>query len=89
VPSTLLIHPTVAASTKAPAGLRAPRPDGLTMGRALVELELAEPPEPGVGHAVRQRRWPAAVHLASAITSRPDVLGDQDEALTRAGRGAV
>jgi len=150
VPSTLLVHPTVAASTKTPAGLRAPRPDGLTMaehwsssslpsrlnrewallcdsaagrravrdwavpsrdraaltelldvdglhatvqllqsaevtasGRDAVLVGLLERGQDGdglAGRVVLQTMLPAAVRLALAITSRPDVLGDQDEA---------
>jgi len=150
VPSTLLAHPTVAVSTKAPAGRRTPRHDGLTKaehwsssslpsrlnrewallcdsaaGRRAVRdwaapgrdraaltdladvdglhatvqlLQSAEVTKSGrdrvlvglleraqygdrlAGRVVLQTMLPAAVRLARAITSRPDVLGDQDEA---------
>jgi len=150
MPSTSLVHPTVAASTKAITDPRPPRPDGLTeaehwsssslpsrlnrewallcdssAGRRAVRdwaatsqaraglcelldvdglhstvqllqspeitarrldgilvglLERAQDGDRLAGRVVLQTMLPAAVRIARAITSRPDVLGDQDEA---------
>jgi hypothetical protein len=52
-------------------------------GRDAVLVGLLERSQDGdrlAGRVVLQTMLPAAVHLARAITSRPDVLGDQDEA---------
>ncbi len=60
-------------------------------GRDVVLVALLGRAQDGdglAGRIVLQTMLPAAVRIARAITSRPDVLGDQDEAFARAPRRA-
>jgi hypothetical protein len=70
------LHPTVQLQHSA---------EVTASGRDAVLVGLLERGQEGdalAGRVLLQRTLPALVRLASAITSRPDVLGDQDQALT-------